>query len=195
MDLYPVYRRTIERWNDVVDAVRDDQWDAPTPCSEWSVRDLVNHVTSEDLWTVPLVQGSTIEQVGSRFDGDVLGDAPTRASADAAQAATSAVETRLPQGGVVQLSFGDTDVSEYVWQLAADHLVHSWDLSCGLGTDRTLDPELVSAVAGWFADREELYRAGGAVGPRPVSTGGPQADLLAAFGRDAAWAPDPATTP
>ncbi|MET0168093.1 MAG: maleylpyruvate isomerase N-terminal domain-containing protein, partial [Vicinamibacterales bacterium] len=24
--------------------VRADQWADPTPCSEWSVRDLVNHV-------------------------------------------------------------------------------------------------------------------------------------------------------
>lgn len=191
MDLNTVYQRTVQRWTDVVGAVRDDQWDNPTPCSEWSVRDLVNHVTSEDLWTVPLVEGSSIEQVGSRFDGDVLGDDPTPTSTDAAKAAASAVATRLPQGGLVQLSFGDTDVSEYVWQLATDHLVHSWDLSCGLGTDRDLDPELVSAVAAWFAEREELYRSGGAIGPREVSRGGPQADLLAAFGRDAEWAPAP----
>lgn len=189
MDVDTVYQRTVERWAEVVNTVRDDQWDAPTPCREWSVRDLVNHVTSEDLWTVPLVEGSTIEQVGSRFDGDVLGDDPVAGSTDAARAATSAVAERLPQGGVVQLSFGETGVSEYVWQLATDHLVHSWDLSSALGTDRHLDPALVEAVAGWFADREELYRAGGAVGPRAVSRGGAQSDLLASFGRDSEWSP------
>jgi uncharacterized protein (TIGR03086 family) len=189
MDLNTVYSRTVERWTDVVNAVRDDQWDAPTPCSEWSVRNLVNHVTSEDLWTVPLVEGSTIEQVGSRFDGDVLGDDPVTGSTDAAKAATSAVASGLAQGGVVHLSFGDTDVSEYVWQLAADHLVHSWDLSSGLGSDRQLDPALVEAVAGWFAEREELYRAGGAVGPRAATRGGAQSDLLASFGRDSEWSP------
>jgi uncharacterized protein (TIGR03086 family) len=190
MDLYTVYHRTVERWADVVNGVEDDQWDAPTPCAEWSVRELVNHVTSEDLWTVPLLEGSTIEEVGSRFDGDVLGDDPITSALDAAKAATAAVATRLPQGGVVHLSFGETDVSEYVWQLAADHLVHSWDLSSALGTDRHLDPALVAAVAGWFAEREELYRAAGAIGPRAVARGGPQAELLASFGRDSEWGPN-----
>jgi hypothetical protein len=46
-----------------------------------------------------------------------------------------------------------------------------------------MDPELVADVAAWFADREELYRAGGAIGPRTEAGGDPQAELLAAFGR------------
>ena len=29
----------------------------PTPCDEWTVRDLANHVTNENLWTVPLIKG------------------------------------------------------------------------------------------------------------------------------------------
>lgn len=190
MDLNTLYHRTVERWADVVVAVRDDQWDSPTPCSEWSVRDLVNHITSEDLWTAALLEGSTIEEVGSSLDGDLLGDEPVGRSIDAAKAATTSVAERLPRGGTVPLSFGDTDVAEYVWQLAADHLIHSWDLSAATGTDRRLDPTLVAGVAGWFAGREEAYRGAGAVAPRAISHGGSQADLLATFGRDSEWGPN-----
>jgi uncharacterized protein (TIGR03086 family) len=190
MDLNTLYHRTIEHWADVVVAVGDDQWDSPTPCSEWSVRDLVNHVTSEDLWTTALLEGRTIEEVGSSFDGDLLGDEPVARSLDAAKGAATSVADRLPRGGTVPLSFGDTDVAEYVWQLAADHLIHAWDLSAATGTDRRLDPVLVAGVAGWFADREEAYRAGGAVGSRAISHGGAQGDLLATFGRDSEWGPN-----
>jgi uncharacterized protein (TIGR03086 family) len=190
MDLTTLYHRTVERWADVVVAVGEGQWDSPTPCSEWSVRDLVNHVTSEDLWTVPLLEGSTIEEVGTRFDGDLLGEDPIGRSIDAAKAATTAVSERLRQGGTVLLSFGETDVAEYVWQLAADHLVHSWDLSAATGTDRRLDPALVAGVARWYAEREQLYRESGAVGSRAISHGGLQADLLAGFGRDSEWGPN-----
>jgi uncharacterized protein (TIGR03086 family) len=190
MDLNTLYHRTVEHWADVVVAVGEDQWDAPTPCSEWSVRDLVNHVTGEDLWTAALMDGSTIEEVGSRLDGDLLGDEPVGRSIDAAKAATTSVAIRLPQGGTVPLSFGDTDVAEYVWQLAADHLVHSWDLSAATGTERRLDPALVSGVAGWWAEREEMYRSAGAVAPRAISHGGAQGDLLATFGRDSEWGPN-----
>ena len=57
MDLNTLYHRTVECWADRVNAVTDDQWDAPTPCREWTVRDLVNHVVGEDRWTKPLVDG------------------------------------------------------------------------------------------------------------------------------------------
>ena len=52
------------------------------------------------------------------------------------------------------------------------------------GGDTTLDPELVAAVATWFADRE-LYRFAGVIGERAESGSDDPADrLIAAFGRD-----------
>jgi uncharacterized protein (TIGR03086 family) len=187
MDLDSFYRRTVDVWTDRMKAVGPDQWDRPTPCRDWSVRDLTNHVAGEDLWTVPLVQGSTIEEVGDRFEGDLVGDDPVRAALEAAEAAVAAVTARLPEGGTVELSYGEEQLGEYVHQLAADHLVHAWDLAIATGGDTALDPELVSELHAWFADREELYRGGGAIGPRGESHGGAQSDLLAAFGRDSAW--------
>jgi uncharacterized protein (TIGR03086 family) len=118
------------------------------------VRDLVNHVVGEDLWTGPLVEGATIEEVGDRLDGDVLGDEPVARAKEAADRALAAVAQRLPSGGTVQLSYGEEQLDEYLYQLAADHLVHAWDLAAATGADRALDPELVDAVAGWFAHRE-----------------------------------------
>src|SRR6476469_8499751 len=80
-------------------------------------------------------------------------------------------------------------MDEYVRQLVADHLVHGWDLAAATGRDRTLDPGLVAEVAAWFVGTEDAYRSGGAVGPRMPSRDDPQSDLLARFGRDAAWGP------
>jgi len=99
------------------------------------------------------------------------------------------VALRLPAGGMVHLSYGDEDMAEYVQQLCADHLVHGWDLVAATGRPRGLDPELVADVAAWFADREQLYRAGGAIGRRVDEGGDPQTDLLAGFGRSASWRP------
>ena len=72
MDVNTLYQRAVELFADRVSAVRDEQWGDPTPCDEWTVRDLDNHVTNENLWTVPLIKGGTMEEVGDRFDGDVL---------------------------------------------------------------------------------------------------------------------------
>lgn len=189
MDVAALHRRTVESWESRVEAVAGDQWESPTPCSDWSVRDLVNHVVGEELWTVPLVSGSTIAQVGNRFEGDVLGEDPVAVSRRAADDAIAVVDQRVPSGGKVHLSYGDESMAEYVHQLAADHLVHGWDLAAAIGADTTMDHDLVTEVSTWFADREAMYRAGGAIGPHLDRTGDAQTDLLAAFGRDARWRP------
>jgi uncharacterized protein (TIGR03086 family) len=187
MDLNTLYHRTVEAWADRVNAVGPEQWEAPTPCRDWVVRDLVNHVVGEDRWTAPLVEGRTIADVGTTLDGDLLGEDPVGSALDAAMEATTSVAGRLPGGGTVHLSYGEEQLDEYVHQLAADHLVHAWDLAAATAGDTRLDPHLVADVAAWFAGREELYRGAGAIGPRGVGHGGAQGELLAAFGRDAGW--------
>jgi uncharacterized protein (TIGR03086 family) len=189
MDVNTLHRRTVEAWQRTLDGVEPHQWTGSTPCTEWDVRTLVNHVVGEECWVQPLLAGMTIADVGDRFDGDLLGDAPAASGRDAALDALAAVDELLADNQKVHLSYGDEDAGEYLNQIAADHLIHNWDLAVASGQDANLDPELVAAVAAWFADREEMYRSGGAIGPRGPQTGDPQADLLAAFGRDAHWAP------
>lgn len=193
MDLNTLYNRTVETWLARVEAVAPDQWDQPTPCREWSVRDLINHVVGEDLWTVPLMRGSTIQEVGDRFEGDVLGADPVRTARSAAQEATRTVAMTLPEHGKVHLSYGDDSMDEYIRQLAADHLVHGWDLAVAIGADPRLDLDLVAEVAAWFERAEGLYRSGGVIAGRRPLDGDPQHDLLAKFGRDAGWGPVHAT--
>ena len=190
MDAAELHRRTVETWTSRVRSVGPDQWDRPTPCTEWDVRELANHVVGEDAWTVPLLRGATIADVGDSLDGDLLGEDPVATAVRLADEAAAVVAERLPAGERVHLSYGDEDPAEYALQLAADHLVHAWDLAAATGQDRSLDPELVAEVASGFAVREELYRGAGAVGPRvETADDDPQARLLAAAGRDAGWTP------
>lgn len=188
MDLETLYRRTIESWTDRILTVGPEQWGAVTPCLEWDVRALVNHVVGEDLWTEPLVRGATIQEVGDRFDGDLLGSDPRETALDSAERASRAVAEALPRSEKVHLSYGDEDLEEYVFQLAADHLIHGWDLAVATDGDAVLDPDLVAAVGAWFAEREDVYRSAGAIGARAAAADDAQSQLLAAFGRDPLWA-------
>jgi uncharacterized protein (TIGR03086 family) len=186
-DQAALHRRAVEEFDARVRAVGDDQWELPTPCSDWNVRQLVNHLVYENRWTVPLMGGSTIAEVGDRFEGDLLGDDPTAAWAESSTAAVRSVQADGALERVVDLSSGPTPAGEYVSQLFADHLIHAWDLARAVGADERLDPELVDACAAWFARMEPQYRASGAIGERPQTP--PDADaqttLLAAFGRTA----------
>jgi uncharacterized protein (TIGR03086 family) len=191
MELSELHRQAVEEWEARVVLLRKDDWSLSTPCPEWDVRALVNHVVAEDLWTCPIVDGATIEEVGDRFAGDVLGDRSeaTSVAVTAATEAVRAVHRRLRDHPVVHLSFGDVPIEEYVWQLSADHLVHAWDLAAATGQDRGLAPALVDAVAGWYHDREQMYRDAGVVGERRAGGTDPQSRLIAAFGRDPGWQP------
>ncbi|GAA1608461.1 hypothetical protein GCM10009789_73640 [Kribbella sancticallisti] len=189
MDVVELHRRASEEFVRQVAAVRPDQWDAPTPCADWDVRTLVNHVVGEERWTVPLMEGKTIEDVGDSLDGDLLGDDPAEAAAHAARAAQNAVTEPVLRGGTVRLSYGEEQAAEYVYQLAADHLVHGWDLAVAIGADARMDPAVVDGVASWFKDREEIYRGGGAIGARVDGFSDPANALLGAFGRDPSWTP------
>jgi uncharacterized protein (TIGR03083 family) len=76
VDVVALFGRSCREFDRRVAEVGADQWALDTPCTEWNVRTLVNHVTVEDLWVPPLLRGATIEEIGDRFDGDQLGDDP-----------------------------------------------------------------------------------------------------------------------
>src|SRR5256885_3868903 len=118
------YSRSLAEFTDRARQVRPDQWRGPPPCLDWAVRTLINHVVNEDRWTVPLLAGATIADVGDRFDGDLLGADPAGSANDAVKQADAAVAEPGALDRTVQLSFGETPAEEYVRQLFADHLVH-----------------------------------------------------------------------
>ena len=145
MDVPVLLRRSVEEFGGRIGRIRDDQWEGDTPDTEWNVRDLVSHVLSENLWAPPLFAGSTISEVGDRFDGDVLGTDPHGSWRAASVHALEAADEPGAMDRTVHLSFGDFPGREYAMQLFADHLIHAWDLARAIGADERLDPELVDA--------------------------------------------------
>jgi nitrilase len=180
-----LHKRAVERFGQLVQQVTDDQWDKSTPCEDWSVRELVNHVAGENYWTQPLFAGQTVDDVGDRFEGDVLGTDPVAGWKTGAAEAIAAVQEPGAMDRTVHLSFGDFPGREYAMQLFADMVIHGWDLARAIGADERLDPELVTALAAWFSGVADVYRAGGAVARRPdvPEDADAQTKLLAEFGR------------
>jgi uncharacterized protein (TIGR03086 family) len=187
MDIPAMFGRAVAEFDARVQQIDDHQWQAATPDEDWCVRDLVNHLVAEDLWAPPLLAGSTITEVGDRFEGDVLGSRPKAAWTAASAEAVRAVEADGAMDRIVHLSFGDFPGGEYTLQLFADHLIHTWDLARAIGADEHLDEELVTSCATWFDATEEAYRSAGVIAARPPVPGDadPQTLLLARFGRRA----------
>jgi uncharacterized protein (TIGR03086 family) len=179
------FDRATQHFGALVHKVRDDQWDAATPCADWDVRALVNHLVYEARWAVPLLEGATIEEVGDRFDGDLLGGDPVASYDDALAAATAAVSAAGALDRTVHLSYGETPATGYLAQLTGDFVVHAWDLARGIGADDTLDPELVAWVEGETRPNAEMLAQSGLFDP-PVDVpadADAQTRMLALFGR------------
>jgi uncharacterized protein (TIGR03086 family) len=170
-----------------VRAVRPDQWHNATPCTEWDVRALVNHLVTEQLWVPLLLDGATVEDVGNRFDGDQLGDDPVVAWASAAAAAQEAFATAGALRRSVELSYGRRPADGYCQEMTLDLTVHAWDLARGIKVDERLDEELVGDVLAFIEPQVDQLVDTGMFAP-PVAVGDDadaQTRLLALLGRRA----------
>ena len=167
------------------------QWGASTPCAEWDVRSLVNHVAGELLWMPPLLEGRTVAEVGDRFDGDILGEDPLATFVSAAAEAEAAVAEPGALERTVHLSFGDFPGSVYLGQITSDVVIHGWDLARALGADDRISPSLLAFVGEFLGPQVEAWRSAGAFGPAADGSAGTdvQDHLLAQTGRSPGWTP------
>jgi uncharacterized protein (TIGR03086 family) len=179
------FQRATAHFGDLVHKVGASQWGDQTPCAEWDVRALVNHLVYEARWAPPLLAGRTIADVGDQFDGDLLGSDPHTAYDEALKAAANAMTAPGALESQVHLSYGDTSANDYIAQMACDFVVHSWDLARGIGADDTLDPDMVQWVDDVTRPQAAMLQASGMFGT-PVDVANdadPQTKLLARFGR------------
>jgi len=180
-----LHRQALDATRSLVAGTRDDQLDLPTPDDEWDVRALLNHVVAGNWWAAELAAGRTIEQVGDRLDGDVLGAAPLEAWDASADAAATAFEAPGALTAPCAVSYGPVPGEVYAGHRFLDVLLHGWDLARATGQSTRLDPALVDAALEVLTPQWEPMRASGAFRtdvPVPED-GDPQARLLAMVGR------------
>jgi uncharacterized protein (TIGR03086 family) len=185
VDVRDFHRRTTHWFGRNVDAIGEDQWHGPTPCTDWDVRDLLNHLVNEQRWMPPLLAGKSIAEVGDSLDGDLLGDDPKAAWKDAAAETTTAVQADGAAERTVQLSRGVAPSSQYIFEVATDLLIHGWDMARAVGADERMDEDLVELVYVTVEPFMSSLKASGMYGEEVVPPEGAdrQTQLLALFGR------------
>ncbi|MFG2822486.1 TIGR03086 family metal-binding protein [Kitasatospora sp. NPDC048365] len=186
-ELLRLHAGALERFGRLVAEAGAGQWEDPTPCSDWTVRDLVNHVTVEQLWVPAMLAGSSVAEVGDRYDGDVLGDDPAAAWRAAAAAALAAFAEPGALGRTVHLSYGDRPAEGYCREMTVDAVVHGWDLAVGLGADARMAADAAEfALAEVTPYADALVASGLFAPPVAVPVGADvQTRLLGLVGRDA----------
>ena len=180
----------LESTSKIVSSVDGDAWARPTPCDEWNVKDVVNHLVYENLWAIELFNGRTIEEVGDRFDGDLVGNSPNERYAETTAEVRSIINKPGSMDAVCHISSGPVPGSEYASQLFVDALIHGWDIGVGSGQQVRLDSDLVIACMPLAQATREAVGEQGPFGTTVETQDSAlsQTKLLAILGRDAkAW--------
>jgi len=170
-----IWRQAAAKWSEVYGQVADSQWDRPTPCEEWTVRQLVDHTLSWQAQGGRLLGADTAP--GDTWDR-------IRAAFDALLSDSSQLTGSVPE-------FGGIPKQELAGFLIGDLLIHSWDLARSVGADEALPPDAVEATTiGLHHVPPELLRGTNPLGQKMMAAAvevpagaSPQDRMLAFTGR------------
>jgi uncharacterized protein (TIGR03086 family) len=159
VDPLVAHQRAQDVFAGVLVNVSTDQLGAATPCSEWTVDDLIQHVIGGNERVGPW--SGSAEEPPARPDDLV---AAHRAAAAAAQDVFA-----RPDGmtTVFKLPFGEIPGQMFIGMRTSDVLTHAWDLAAATGQSTDLDPELAA---------EQLAAVRAFVGPQFRGQGMPFGD-------------------
>jgi uncharacterized protein (TIGR03086 family) len=175
MDMINLYADAVQRNQKRVENLRTDQFDDPTPCTEWTVRALLDHIIGGYRMFATAL-GATVPEAA---------DDPAaahRAAADAAVRAFGAPDAR--QRSLV-LPVGEVSGEAALGLALTDAVVHGWDLAKATGQDTTIDESLATMLLAGLEQSitADMRQPGGPVfaPPVPVDAGRPAGDRLVAF--------------
>lgn len=187
--IFDGFARTSAVVGDLIGRIGDDQWGAPTPCTQWTVRDVVGHLVGMNLVLVAMFEEGPMPERGL----DRLGTDPAGAFLRSAAAlrAAAARPGALEQSQATRIGVA-TGADRLQWRVV-DLLAHGWDLEQATGLAADL-PREVAEQALTFAQAQlpGQPRTGRFADSQPIGDHAPAIDRLAAFtGRPVPW-PRPA---
>lgn len=164
--------RTADAFGERLAAVTDAQWADATPCSEWNVRQLVDHAVDAQ------------RRLGGLFGAAITDGADWAATRAAVE--TAIADPANLAGNAPPQVFGGMPKHQLLGIAVGDLLLHTWDLARATGGDETLPAEAVEAVLmGFRRMPEPVLRSSRMFGPavEVADDAGEQDQLLAFTGR------------
>lgn len=147
MDVLATMERVLERTDQIVDNVDDGQLANATPCADWTVRDVINHITGGATMFAECVEQGSIpdDRFGQLMGGDNLGDDWRGAYRTASTHARAAFGAPGVLDKMVKLPFGEMPASIALNIAVSDVMTHACDIAKATG--QTIDdPELLATA-------------------------------------------------
>ena len=179
--------RAIDATGALIDGVKSDQWSDPTPCPEWNVRALVNHLVGGNRLFVRILSGEEMpppETLARLRGADQLGDDPASAFRESGAALLEAFSKPGVLEDVYQVPAGRVPGVAALHLRITEHLVHGWDLARATGQPARLPDDLAEEELAFARGRNapDVPRTGQPFGPvQEVSEDAPAIDRLVAY--------------
>ena len=140
-------QRVVDTTTTVIDNTKADQLSNPTLCTEWTVKDVINHmVAGATIFAVSVEEGSVPDaMLGQLMGGDNLGDDPQGAWATASDRAMKAFALPGAMEKIVKLPFGEMPGSVALNIAIFDVATHACDLARATG-QQVNDTELLEGA-------------------------------------------------
>ena len=167
----------------LVEGITDEQWSQPTPCSEWDVRALVNHMAGTSK---VLTASARREAPTSEPNDENLGDDPVGSFTTAIAGAQAAWQTPGALDGEVNVPFDMPAVAALGVNIL-DVGTHCWDLATATGQEHGLSAGAVAAIDAFNRQLvSDEVRSGGGFGEQlEPQSADDLAEMLAFVGRRA----------
>jgi len=154
----------------VINQIKDDQWGliAPDGLSRTpgvSLRELINYHAYDDIWVPEVLAGKTIQEIGDKYDGDLLGDDPKASYAQITAAAQAAAQGFTDLDKIVHLSYGDFPAREYLKHITVFRGFRAWTIARFIGVNDKLPDDLVEGLWEKIVPQVDEWRAMGVFGP------------------------------
>lgn len=146
--------------------VQAGQWVWPTPCTEWNVRQLVNHMVRGNLNYLHLLDGGSRDEFLRMREVDALGDDPILAYTGSVRECGEAFTAPGVLHRVLDYPMGQAPGQQALAVRTTDTLIHTWDLARAIGGEDILDTDLIT----WIDDHLYEIYAGLAEMPTSVDT-------------------------
>ncbi|HXX91893.1 MAG TPA: TIGR03086 family metal-binding protein [Acidimicrobiales bacterium] len=139
MDNVALMKQVIASTDKVVKGTEPSQLGLPSPCTEWTVRDVINHITGgSTMFAVCVEEGSVPDDLlGKLMAGDNLGDDYVGAWEAASSRAIAAFEAPGALDKMVKLPFGEMPAGVALNIAVFDVLTHAADIANATG--QTID--------------------------------------------------------
>ncbi len=135
-------RAGIAQAEEVVSQIDRTQYGLATPCPEWNVGQVINHMIGALVMFRDVAANGEADP-GS-FAEDQIGDDAVKSLLAAGEAALAGWGAEGKMDGMAKLPFGEFPAAFALQLPAMDMVVHSWDLSKGTGQHVNWNADLVA---------------------------------------------------